>query len=279
MFESYFFIPADKKKFIGKIDCLNATNYIFDLEEAVYLGNINQSIDNLAYINIKDNYSVRIPVNYLDPAINKNVFLKLLNLGFGTFVLPKLKSYYDFCNLIAYFDLLNTRNVKYILIIETPKALLNIEKILSEKRELIDSILIGSHDYCNIVRCSHTPQNLFYLRHKLISICKAFEVPIIDFVSTETVKMQEFEVECIESFNMGFDGKAMLHPNQLKAFNSIKYYTDTEIEEALEVVKELNKLNMKKFSIIKVNGKIYEKPHLRRIFSIINYLKGKNNDT
>jgi len=276
MFSSYFFLPADKKKFIDKTDSLEATNFIFDLEESVYYGNIDICIENLSNIIVKNNYSVRFPVNYKNPQITKDALLKLYNIGFRTFVLPKIETTDDLKNIIEFNNLIGLKQVKYAIIVESPIALLNIELLIRLGKENIDYILIGSHDYCNIIGCKHTLDNLLYLRLKILAVCKAFKIPIIDIVSTQTQNVDEFTMECISAFNMGFDGKAIIHPMQLDVLNSALYYSKMEVQEAKYVHEQLKKSDMNKFSIIKINGNIYEKPHLKRIFDIIEWNKKKN---
>ncbi len=273
MFNSYFFIPADKIKYIKKIDSIEATHFIFDLEESVYYGNVDICIENLSKINVLSNFAVRLPLNYNNLSVSENLLMEVYGIGFRTFVLPKMESDVDFYNLVNFALSKGLTNIRYIIIVETPKLLLYIEKILEKSRECIDCVIVGSHDFCSLVGCKHTIHNLLYLRLKLISVCKAFNVEIIDFVSTEIQKMDVFANECIEAFDMGFDGKAIIHPNQLKALSSACYYSEADIKEAIEVQEQLDKCDMNKFSIIKVAGKIYEKPHLKRIYNIINYIK------
>lgn len=273
MNKSVFFVPADRPSFICKITHLNSTDFVLDLEESVSDENKELCFINLKNLVIKDNYGVRLSINYQNIKSNTIFFTKLYNLGFRLFVLPKLNTLSDFESLISENKKSGMKDIKYAIMVETPLCLLSIKEIVERYVSKISYIAIGSHDYCNIIGCKHNNENLLYLRLKLLSICKAFNIPIIDIVSTEIKDINKLEVECVDSFNMGFDGKALIHPNQLIAFNKANYYNLEEIIEAKEVINQIQQIDATKFSIVEVNGKIFEKPHLKRINNIIEWSK------
>jgi citrate lyase beta subunit len=278
MFDSYFFIPTDRRKFIEKVDSIDSSFFVFDMEESVNNNNINVCIDNLSHLKVKSNYFLRFPFKYKKISEDKELLLKLINIGFRKFSLPKIETFEDFYNTSNFFKSHKLKDLKFGIYIETPLALINARSIVEQGKEEIDSILIGSHDYCDAVRCKHTKDNLLYLRQKLLTIGKAHDIAVIDMVSTNINNLELLKDECIESFNMGFDGKALIHPKQLEAFNNAPYYSESEIVEATLVNNELSKTGLDGFSIIKINGKVYEKPHLRRIFEIVKWNLKKNID-
>ena len=273
MFKSYFFVPADKKKYIDKIRFINCSCLILDMEESVDSNNINICIQNLYHLKIEENYSIRFPINYKDITSNKDSLLILYSLGFRRFMLPKIQTVEDMKNTIEFFLSHRLLDVKYDIFIESPLALLNTIPIIEHGIGTVNTILIGSHDFCNIVGCKHTMENLLYFRQKLLIIGKAYRIPVVDVVSTNIYNEELFKKECIESFNMGFDGKSLIHPKQLNAFKNTLYYSKSEVIEANAVYCELNKMNKNSFSIMNINGTVYEKPHLKRIFEIIEWNK------
>jgi len=58
---------------------------------------------------------------------------------------------------------------------------------------------------------------------------------------------------------------------QLEQIHSIKYYSDEEVAEARELYPKILEMMHNKTSIVKLNGKIFEKPHINRIINIINW--------
>ncbi len=273
MYTSHFFIPADKEKFFKKIDTLDCHFIIFDMEESVHCNNLSSCIENLSKINVKENYSVRFPFKFDNLAVDKEVITEIYRIGFRNFTIPKIEKQEEFKKILDFCAGIGLEGVKFNVYIETPLALLNLRDIIETYHEEIENILIGSHDFCNAMGSKHTDDNLLYLRQRILTVGKAFRKNVIDIVSPEICNLENLQSACIDSFNMGFDGKALIHPIQLEAFNSAHYFTEEEYLNALEVQEELSKLGPDKFSIIKINGKIYEKPHIKRIFDILEWNK------
>ncbi len=270
-FKSYFFVPANQLKFIYKVRTIACSYFIFDMEESVSKKDLLDCTDNLSKIKIDPEYYIRIPITYANVSKSEELILKLYGLGFRKFALPKIETDSDLENTIGFFTSKGFWDVKFAIFIELPKALINIELILKESLSKIDSLIIGSHDFCNSLGCIHTSSNIQYLRQKTLCIGKANNIDVVDTVSVNVSNLEIIKRECEESFNMGFDGKILIHPLQLKAFNEASYYSEEEIIEAVRVYEKLRDVKSDDFSIIKINGRIYEGPHLKRIYEIIEW--------
>ena len=165
---------------------------------------------------------------------------------------------------------------QFILLVENPLCLLNLLEIVKKKLLNFICIAFGSHDYTDIMEMQHIPKNLSYPRYHIINIAKAYNLLSIDIASTNLTDEVDFENECLEAFSMGFHGKFILHPMQLKVINNAKYYSDEEIKETIGVYNIINNMIDEDFSIIKYNGKIFEKPHLKRTYKIISWNNNRN---
>jgi len=264
MIQSYFFIPANKPKFISKVSSLQADNFIFDMEESVCEADFTTCIDNLKGIEIKPEYWVRIPVDYSCCAKSSALLKELYAIGFRKVVLPKIETAEQ---LLSFIEVLPHRDIQVGILVESPMALVNFLSIAKAYPKLA-VVAIGSHDYCNTVGCKHEEANIVYLRQKLLTECKAFSIPVVDYVSTNFTDLEAYMDECKRANNMGFDGKAIIHPKQLEAFNRVEYYTQVEIAEAESVVKAMEGVDMKDFATLNINGHLYEKPHLKRLYQI-----------
>ena len=269
MYSSYFFIPSDKISFIEKVPKLQADFFIFDMEESVSTNAFNSCIGNLRSLQfIRGNFFVRIPINYCECHEAVNIIDSLYQLGFRTFLLPKLETCQNFDGLIKQIPNNILKQIKFGLLVESPRFLIEFYTVACTFQNLISLVLIGSHDYCNTMGCRHTEDNLLYIKQKLLSECKALNIPLIDCVSTDFTDTDKFEEECVRSCNSGFEGRAIIHPNQLEAFNRARYYTKEEVIEAVKVKAIVDKIDKKSFSTLNVDGKLYEKPHIKRIYNI-----------
>lgn len=269
MYSSYFFVPADKLSFVEKISSFQADFFILDMEESVSKNAFDNCIGNIKTLqSIKENYFIRIPVDYNDCKDAVNIIGRLYRIGFRTFLLPKLNTYQDFDGLIKQIPDTILKQIKFGLLVESPQFLIEFYTVAKAFKNLICLVMIGSHDYCNTIGCKHTEDNLLYIKLKLLVECKALNIPIVDSVSTDFSNAGIFEKECERSFNSGFDGRAIIHPNQLNAFNNARYYTKDEVIEAVKVKAMVDRIDKDSFSTLNIEGKLYEKPHLKRIYNI-----------
>ena len=271
MLKSYIFIPANNVKFITNVTKLNADYYVFDLEESVSENEIEISISNLSDIVLEKNYYIRFPCDYENLNYNFMFLKKIVNQGFSKYVLPKIETLKDFTKVISLFNEIGLENVKYILLIENPLILLHLQSILAKYAFMIKSLMIGSHDYCNLVESKHDNYNLYYLRQVVITNAKAYNLEVIDTAMVNIKDKDNYQNECIKAFQMGFDGKVVLHPNQLVYLNTAKYYSESEIDDAIKVHKYLEGRFPEENIVVKIDNRIYEKVHMKRIFNIIRW--------
>lgn len=266
MLKSYFFLPANRLEFVSKVSTLDADNFIFDMEESVREKDVDLCIENLRTIGkIKENYWLRLPTE--DCARYDAIIDAIFNLGFRNILLPKI---YTAGQIESITNRFPQMDCKLGILVESAQALVNFTTIATAIPSL-KLVLIGSHDFCNEIGCRHTEENMVYLRQKLLVECKALSIPIVDYVSTNFSNLAQYQQECVRANDMGFDGKAIIHPKQLLAFNEALYYTKEEVAEAKKVMDAINQLPEGSFATINVDGHLYERPHLKRLKSIIEW--------
>jgi len=275
MLHSYFFIPANNPGFISKIAKIEADNFIFDLEDSLSKSEIESGISNLANIKSIEKHFVRPAIICdEDGDFDFDIFEQLVNIGFTKFIIPKLYRISDLRQLGK--DLLtrlqtDCKKLHFILLVEHPACLMSLKEIISEGILNLIGLALGSHDYCNQMNMKHTLDNLAFPRQVILNIAKANNLTAIDIASVNVTNIDEFSDECYHAFSMGFDGKFILHPLQLEALKKVKYYSEVEIEEAHRVFPLIKSLGYDEFKAIKINGKVFERPHLKRILRIISW--------
>lgn len=268
--KSYFFIPANKKQFLGKTDTINATEIVIDLEDAIFNSDVKVAVDNIISLSINPDSWIRISYVNSRSQTQFEYLDRLIKKGFKKYIVPKISNMEEFNDVLAYFSSEN-RNLdefQFIVLVENPEAVLNLSAII--KVDQVEGIGIGSHDYCDIIGMEHSLENLYWVRMQLLNVAKAMGKKVIDIASMNIENKNEFVQECKDGLKKGFDGKFIIHPWQLDIFNSIKQFSKAEVEFAKLVKSYIDKIGGKnKFTITKINGKVVEKPHLKRFNEIL----------
>jgi citrate lyase beta subunit len=268
--KSYFFIPANKEKFLEQACNIKADEIILDLEDAIYNSNIQDAVNNIIHLNLSNEYFIRVINTYKKNIDDYKYLLPLIRKGFNKFVLPKIEGSNEIDEFVSfvYDNMPKKLNLSLIVLIENPKALHNLSEIAQS--EYIEAIGLGSHDYCDSMGMEHTSENILWARMNLLNTVKAFEKMPIDIASMNIKDEKEFKEECLDGISKGFDAKFIIHPWQLDILNNLSNFNSEEILFAKKVKQFIDSIGGESnFSITKIDGQIVEKPHLKRINNIL----------
>lgn len=272
--KSYFFIPANNPKFIEKSFHLKSDFFVLDFEDSVLPHQFSDCLKNIQKVETKENYFIRFP--FIEMEANESLFSslsELIRLGFLNYLIPKFANRDLLNNLKEYLLKIKVdpSKLRFILLIEHPAGLFRLQEALDQKSLNIIGLGLGSHDYANVMSMMHTLENISFARNFTLNMAKAFNLIAMDFVSTDLSNMELFKQECLNGFQMGFDGKFLIHPIQLQIFQSLEFYTEDEIQEANQVYELILKMESKEIPLVKYKNRVYEKPHIDRIKKIIEW--------
>jgi citrate lyase subunit beta/citryl-CoA lyase len=261
LINSYFFVPANKEKFIKKsTELQNIGCRIFDMEDSVSENEISVAFKNLTKYQVLDSDWVRLPLdsNFIDRAE------RIIELGISKFVLPKTTSIKEFNSILEQLIGLN-KQVQIIILIETAHIYFRLEDLLQKWHENIYGFGLGSHDFVASTKLVHSDEVLMPLRLNLSLLASMYNLKAIDIASMNFSNKEEFEHEIKSAFDLGYRAKFILHPTQLEYLNQYRFFTEQEFDDAREILSIFEK-NLENDEVIATyKGKIYEKPHLDQL--------------
>jgi len=271
MLESYFFIPGDKLKYINKVNSLDADYFVFDLEDSVAKVNKHEALKNLLKVTFKNNYFVRVPL--YESIFNNEHIVEIVNSFRGNIVVPKVIDDSIILQLKAIFN--TSKDLRLILLIESPIGVYNINKIIEKHNDVIYGIGFGTHDFCTVMDMKHNEEHLNPYKKQLILIAKTFGVKYIDGVNLQFSKSDNFINECLYALDAGANGKFIIHPNHLLTMNNMITYNEKELNKMRCIYDQYLNIGKENHDIIVLDGEVYEKPHLLRIEKILNQYYNK----
>ncbi|XP_017550667.1 citramalyl-CoA lyase, mitochondrial [Pygocentrus nattereri] len=116
--------------------------------------------------------------------------------------------------------------IRLVTFVETAVGLLNFKAVCEEIRQLgpkvglhHDGVVFGSDDFCASIGATRTKdaRELLYARQKVVVTTKAFGLQAIDLVYIDYQDGEGLRQQAREGALMGFTGKQVIHPNQIKA--------------------------------------------------------------
>ena len=277
---SALYMPGSNERALEKAKSLSADLFIFDMEDAVSPDNKERARDLILNVlsNEKAGYrgkKILTRINSMD-TVWANMDLECLqNSGTDGILFPKVSDVSDMFLIQKRLGELNFKKAPEIWIMaETPKCVLNLGKILEEFSN-IGGIVVGTNDLAKeLVLPKQTSRaGLLYALGSIILTAKAYNVITLDGVFNSISDQEGLLAEASEGKNMGYDGKTLIHPNQIEATNKVFSPSAKEIELANKIIEAYEKAKEEKSGVTTVDGVLVEELHVKQSLALISKLK------
>jgi citrate lyase subunit beta/citryl-CoA lyase len=147
---------------------------------------------------------------------------------------------------------------------ETPLGILNAGAIASaaaEEGPALAAMVIGAADLAAVTRTRQVPGR--WTMVPWLSTCvaagRAFDVSMIDAVYGDFRDPEGFRAECEQGRDLGMDGKAVIHPNQVETCNEVFAPTAEEIAWARVVLSAFERKENLDKNVITIDGRMIER--------------------
>jgi citrate lyase beta subunit len=127
-------------------------------------------------------------------------------------------------------------NIALIIQIETAAGLVNIREVLSADPRL-QAVIFGAEDLAASMSATRTPAGweVFYARSAVVAHAAAFDLQAIDMVYLDFHDQAGLEAEALQGAQMGYEGKQIIHPNQIEPVQGAFTPNEDEIAHARRV--------------------------------------------
>ena len=160
--------------------------------------------------------------------------------------------------------------------IETPLALFNVLAIAAEAHDSearLSGFVIGTNDLAKETLARIVPGRAPMLPWLMtcIAAARAHGISILDGVYNDIGNAEGFARECAEARDMGFDGKTLIHPNQIGPCNEAFSPSDAEIAQARKIIAAFERPENRDKGVVDLDGRMVERLHAdmaRRIVAV-----------
>ena len=107
-------------------------------------------------------------------------------------------------------------SIRMLLGVETARAIMNLREIASHPR--LDGLIFGGEDYAASIGATRTPQalELLFARSAVVAACAACGLQAIDMVTVDFRDLERIRSEAVFGAQLGYAGKQVIHPAQVK---------------------------------------------------------------
>ena len=147
--------------------------------------------------------------------------------------------------------------------IETPKGVLNAPAIaLADER--LRCFVVGLNDLRKATGVLPEPGRNYLVPWlmQVVLAGRAQGMDVIDSVFNDFRSADAFEAECAQGRSMGFDGKMLIHPDQIEPANRHFGPDPNAVREAENIVAAFARPDADGLNVINLDGKMVERLHL-----------------
>jgi (3S)-malyl-CoA thioesterase len=228
---SLLYVPASNARAIEKARDLNVDMIILDLEDAVKDGMKAEA--RVAAVEACANgfgKPIAIRINGADTVAHRADIIAVKEARCDAVVIPKVEQ----ADIITRVHEMTHKPV--FAMIETPKAVLNLAVIAAA--EGLAGLIAGTNDLAHDLGLpdAHNRAGLALSLQSILLSARAHKVMAFDGVFNDLTDAEGLARQCEEGRRFGFDGKTLIHPNQIDVTHAVWSPTAAEIEEALALI-------------------------------------------
>jgi citrate lyase subunit beta / citryl-CoA lyase len=163
-------------------------------------------------------------------------------------------------------DISADHRIRVWAMMETPLAVLNAGEIAAAAADVeirLAGFVMGTNDLAKETRANITPGRTPMLPWLMncVAAARAFGLDILDGVFNDLGNTEGFARECAEARDMGFDGKTLIHPNQIAACNAAFSPSEDDVTQAKKIIAAFDlPQNMDK-GVVQLDGRMVERLH------------------
>lgn len=160
---------------------------------------------------------------------------------------------------------LKSGSIKIFCLLESARGVWNAYDIATASPR-VTAILPGGEDLAADLRTSRSNEGteLEWARRMLIFAARAAGVDALDTVYPRVTDDEGLRREAEFIKQLGFDGKSIIHPNQIPIVHEVFNPTEKEIESALKITAAAKDAAMRGLGAVSVDGRMVDVPVVRR---------------
>ena len=267
---SLLYMPGSNARAIEKARSLPADGIILDLEDAVA-----PDAKEAARAQVVDavkaggfgRREVFVRVNGIGTPWFADDLAAFAHVAPDAILVPKIQSGEQLDHVgTRLLDMHADQRIHIWAMIETPLAVFNIVNIAAAARDSesrLSGFVLGTNDLAKETRARIVPGRAPMVPWLMacVAAAHAYGIDVLDGVYNDIGNAEGFVAECAQGRDMGFDGKTLIHPNQIEPCNAAFSPTPAEVADARKVIAAFDLPENRGKGVVKLDGRMVERMH------------------
>lgn len=267
---SVLYMPGSNARALEKAKTLPADGVILDLEDSVAPDAKASAREQVAAAVKAGGFGTReviVRVNGIDTEWHVDDLNAAAAVAPDVILVPKVSN-------PAQVELLGARllnmgtdqKTRIWAMIETPAAIFNIREIAHAARDSetrFTGLVLGTNDLAKETGARFVPGRAPMVPWLATCILAArlHGLIILDGVYNDIQNADGFARECAEGRDLGFDGKTLIHPNQIEPCNNAFAPTSDEVAQARKIIAAFDLPENRDKGVVSLDGRMVERLH------------------
>ena len=267
---SVLYMPGSNARALEKARTLAADGIILDLEDSVAPDAkeaARQQVVDTVKVGGFGKREVFVRVNGIDTPWHADDLAAAAHAAPDVILVPKVSSP-DTLEMIGrrLLDMGTAHKTRVWAMIETPLAIFNILAIAAAARDSetrLGGFVMGTNDLAKDTRARLVPGRAPMLPWltTCLAAARAHGIDILDGVYNDIGNAEGFAAECKQGVELGFDGKTLIHPNQIEPCNKAFSPSAEEVAQARKMIAAFDLPENKTKGVVSIDGRMVERLH------------------
>jgi citrate lyase subunit beta/citryl-CoA lyase len=267
---SVLYMPGSNARAIEKAKTLPCDGVILDLEDSVAPDAKEAARTQVAAAVKAGGFGKRevfVRVNGVDTPWHADDLSAAAHAGPDAILVPKISNA-ETLEMIGrrLLDMGTPHKTRVWAMIETPLAIFNILSIAAEARDSearLAGFVLGTNDLAKETRARLVPGRapmLPWLANCVLA-ARHHGIDVLDGVYNDIGNAEGFVAECRQGVELGFDGKTLIHPNQIEPCNIAFSPSAEEVAQARKMIAAFELPENKGKGVVSIDGRMVERLH------------------
>ncbi len=272
-------VPGNRQNMIEKAGSLPTDVLVLDLEDSVPAAekaNARAMVRDAITGPVLKGQRVFVRINSIGSGLMEEDLEAVITPGIDGINIPKPNSADDIKKVEAIVERLEKErgiekgHIKLTPWVETAKGLINAFEIASASPRIV-GIIFGAEDFTLDTGMQRTEggDELLFPRTMVVVAAKAADVIAIDTPYNNFRDDEGLIREATLARKLGFEGKYIIHPNQIEPVNQAFRPTFEEVEQARRTVEAFEAAEAQGFASTSVDGKMIDIPQANRALKLL----------
>jgi citrate lyase subunit beta/citryl-CoA lyase len=268
------YLPGNNPNMLLRGHLFNPDGLVLDLEDAVAMREKDAARILVRDVLRQGNFGtceVTVRINGMDTSYWKEDLEAVVPAGIHGIRVPKVEDPKDMVLLDETLSEIETRagiplgKTLVFCLLETAKGIWRAYEIATASKR-VTAIIPGGEDLTADLRTNRSAEGteLEGVRKMLVLAARAAGVDALDTVFPRITDDEGLRKEVGFIKQLGFDGKSVIHPNQIPIIHDVFTPTEKEIEKAKRIVAAAKEAAERGLGAVSVDGRMVDRPVVKR---------------